>query len=458
MEQQPGNSHSALVRMLPAAFRRRVEHRPGLIRILDNIGWLFFDKILRMGVGLLVGVWVARYLGPEQFGQLNYAIAFVGLFVAIAELGLGGIVVRDLVRHPDSADSVLGTAFVMQFLGGLLCVILINSAMVFIRPDDKLMQLMVAILSLSLIIKSVDIVKYWFESQVQSKYIVWVENGIFVFSSLIKIFLILSTASLLAFVYMSFIEGFLIALGIIIFFVIKKGGVNHWQPSYIRTKLLLKDSWPLILSGVAVSIYLRIDQIMISELVGDAENGTYSVAVRFSEIFYFFPMTIAASTFPAIIDAKKRTQAEYEGRLQSLYDIMVSIALIISVSIYIVAPYLVVGLFGDQYSGAIEILRVHIWASIFVFLGVACGSYTRTENIATYSMIQTLIGMGVNIALNFMLIPLWGGLGAAWATLISYGVATFSVILFKRTRQNGRQMVRSLNIVRLINKLRMIHV
>ena len=86
--------------IVPAFLRRRIAHRPNLVKILDNIGWLFFDKVLRMGVGLLVGVWVARYLGPEKYGLFNFAAAFVGMFIAVSGLGLQSIVVRDIVRDP----------------------------------------------------------------------------------------------------------------------------------------------------------------------------------------------------------------------------------------------------------------------------------------------------------------------------------------------------------------------
>ncbi|NCC25319.1 MAG: flippase, partial [Deltaproteobacteria bacterium] len=163
----------------PPFIRRRIEHRPNLVKIVDNIGWLFFDKILRMGVGLFVGVWVARYLGPDQFGLLNFALAFTGLFGAIAALGLQGIVVRDIVRDPESAPVTLGTAAILQLVGGLVAYLLVLVIIAYLRPDDALSRSIVAILGSMLLLKASEIAVFWFESQVQSKYTVWVQNGAF---------------------------------------------------------------------------------------------------------------------------------------------------------------------------------------------------------------------------------------------------------------------------------------
>ncbi|MDO9241674.1 MAG: oligosaccharide flippase family protein, partial [Methylicorpusculum sp.] len=165
--------------IIPAFVRSRIAHRPNLLKIVDNIGWLFFDKILRMGVGLLVGVWVARYLGPEQFGMLNFATAFTSMFAAIAALGLPSIVVRDIVRDPDTKASTLGAAAMLQLIGGFIAYGLCMVAIFILRPEDALTKTLVAILGAVMLFKALDIAVYWFESQVQSKYTVWVQNGVF---------------------------------------------------------------------------------------------------------------------------------------------------------------------------------------------------------------------------------------------------------------------------------------
>jgi O-antigen/teichoic acid export membrane protein len=266
------SSRSNFLIPIPNFLYRHIARRPNLVRIVDNIGWLFFDKALRMGMGLLVGVWIARYLGPEQFGQLNYAIAFVALFGAVATLGLNGVVVRDLVKEPDEGGTTLGTALVLQLVGALLAVAMIVSAVFLLRPDDTRTQAMVVILWIGLMFQSSSVIKYWFESQVQSKNVVWVENGVFLLLSVIKVGLILKQASLMAFVWVVLAEARLVAVGLIGIYLIRVKAFRTWSVNLDLAKKLLSDSWPLILSSLAIMIYMRIDQLMLGEMVGNRSS------------------------------------------------------------------------------------------------------------------------------------------------------------------------------------------
>lgn len=276
--------------LVPAFVRRRLVHRPNLVKILDNIGWLFLDKVLRMGVGLLVGVWIARYLGPEQFGLLNFALAFTGLFAAISGMGLQGIVMRDIVRDPEGAPLTLGTAAVLMLIGGFVSYLLILAAIAYLRPDDPLARSIVAILGAIQLFKASEIAVYWFESQVQSKYTVWVQNGVFLVFAAVKVGLILSQAPLTAFVWATLAEAAVVA--VILLMVLGRRGpsFNALRASAGRTKILIKDAWPLMLSGMAIAIYMKIDQIMLGQMVGEEAVGVYSAAVRISEVWYFIPM------------------------------------------------------------------------------------------------------------------------------------------------------------------------
>ncbi len=428
-------SQSALVRMLPGPLRRRVERRPGLVKILDNIGWLFFDKIVRMGVGLLVGVWIARYLGPDQFGQLNYATAFVGLFAAIAGLGLNGIVVRDIVRDPESANSTLGTAFVLQVMGGLLAVILVIGAVIWLRPDDRLIQMMVAILGFSLVFKSSDIVKYWFESQVRSRYTVLVENGTLLTMAIFRVGLILSNAPLIVFAWAFLLEAALVFIGMFIIYNLRGGQFVHWQLRIERAKQLVEDGWPLLFAGISVSVYMRIDQIMLGELLGSYSVGQFAAATRISEAWYFIPMAIVASTFPSIIAAKQCNENNYKRIIQALYDYLFMISLSISLIFNYLSDSIILFLYGEEFLAAGEILKIHIWTGIFVSMGVASSSWYLSEGLQKLAFYRTLAGAIVNICANLVLIPLHGAEGSAIATLISQAAAAYLFdLLHPRTR------------------------
>lgn len=440
--------------LIPLFIRRRIEHRPNLLKIVDNIGWLFFDKILRMGVGLLIGVWLARYLGPEQFGLYSFATAFVGLFGAIAGLGLQGIVVRDIVRDPACREETLGTAAVLQFFGGVVAYGLILVSIFWLRPDDVLARMLVVILGSTMLFKASDVAVYWFESQVQSKYIVWVQNcSVLVFVA-IKVVLILNEASLIAFAWSAATEALVIALLMMTMLGQRGPKFQQLRISMVRTKALLTDSWPLLLSGIAIMIYVKIDLIMLGQLMDDEAVGVYTAAARISEVWYFIPMMIVASVFPAILDSKKRSDTEYYHRLQQLYDLMVMLSVGIALPMSFLSGPITMRLFGEAYSQSGAVLSIHIWASVFVFLGVAGGKWYLVENLQVLAFQKAVLGSLSNIILNLLLVPPFGVLGSAWATVISYALADLVFdSLYKKTRINFQMKIDSLNLLKKIKVL-----
>lgn len=408
------------------------------------MGWLFLDRLLRMGVGLIVGVWVARYLGPEQFGLLSFAIAFAGLFGAMATMGLHEVVVRDLIRDSATQDQTLGAAAILQAAGGLLAYGLMLAVIFWMRPEDSLAKLLVAIIGAATLFKISDVAVYWFEAHVQSKYAVWTQNGAFLAFAAVKMALILSNASLPAFALATTAEALVAALGLVLVLRLRGVDVHLLRARFERIPRLLADSWPLLLSAVMVTIYMRIDQIMLGQMVDDKAVGIYSAAVRISEIWYFVPLAIVASVFPAILEAKKHGESLYRDRLQRLYCIMVWLSIVVAVSMTFLSKFIVTLLFGAPYADAASILAIHLWAAPFVFLGVASGKWFVIENRQLLSLQRTALGVASNIALNSIFIPKWGGVGAAWATVISYGIAAmFADLLQRETRGMFWMKVRS---------------
>lgn len=438
----------------PAFIRRRIAHRPNLLKIVDNIGWLFFDKILRMGVGLLVGVWVARYLGPEQFGLFSFSTAFVGLFGAVAGLGLQGIVVRDIVRDVACKEETLGTSAVLQFIGGLLAYCLLLGTIFWLRPDDTLAKVLVAILGSTMLFRASEVAVYWFESQVQSKYIVWTQNSVFLVAAVIKVVLILTHAPLVAFAWAFVFEALVVALLISVMLSLRGPKLRHLRVNWIRAKSLLQHSWPLMLSGIAIMIYMKIDQIMLGQMVGDEAVGIYSAAVRISEVWYFIPMMIIASLFPTIIAAKKSSEDLYYQSLQRLYDLMVVLAVLVALPMTFLSSLVVTLLFGDAFIDAGAVLAIHVWGAIFVFLGVASGQWFIAENLQILSLQRTLLGAVVNVVLNFFLIPLLGSIGAALATVISQAMAAFLFDLVQPvTRKMFNMKIKSMSPAHLFKSI-----
>ncbi len=395
------------------------------MRYFKNTSWLFAEKILRMAVGLFVGVWVARYLGPEQYGILSYAAAFVGLFIAIAKLGLDSIVVRELVNNENGAYDILGTAFWLRFFGALVLLFMLFIAVHFTSNDLNTNKI-IFILAGATIFQSFNVVDLFFQSRVMSRYAVFANVIALFISSLIKIALILIEAPLIAFAWAALFDSFILGCGYIYFFL-KYSNLHIKKFSFKKSTAfnLLYDSWPLIISGLVVALYMKIDQVMIKEMLGSEAVGQYAAAVRLSEAWYFIPMAICASLFPAIINAKKVSEELYYERLQKLYNLMVWIAAAIALPMTFLSDWIVKLLYGGQYNEAGGVLMIHIWAGIFVFLGVASGRWFVSENLQKYTFYRTVSGAIINIVLNLSLIPKYGVQGAAVATLISQGMATY---------------------------------
>lgn len=429
------NKQAFWLRYLPQGLRAKIEHRPNLQEILTNTGWLFFDKILRMGMGLLVGVWVARYLGPEQFGLFNYAMAVVALFTAIATLGLNNIVVRDLIKHPYYADTTLGTAFLLQLIGGILATVAAVIAMSFMRPDDTAIQTMVAVVGSAMVFKASDVIRYWFEARIQSKYTVWVENASFIIFSAVKVGFILAALPLLAFVWLVLAEAGLVAALLLLIYTQQGNHLTRWRYHFSHAKTMLQDSWPLILSGLAAMLYMRIDQIMLGQILDDEAVGIYSAAVRISEVWYFIPMAIIPSIFPAIMAAKNYDSELYYNKFKNLFNIMTILALSLAIPITFTAEWITTILYGPKFTESAKILVIHIWGSLFVFSGLASSRWFIIENLQKYTLYRTIAGCTISLFLNYILIPHHGATGAAWASVISQALAS---VLFNAINKKTR--------------------
>jgi polysaccharide transporter, PST family len=417
----------------------------GLAAIIKNTSWLFGDRILRMGVALIIGVWVARYLGVQQYGLFNYAIAFAGLFNPLANLGLDSLVVRDLVRQPQDREQILGTVFWLKFLGGNCALLLTVVCVYFFHQNQDQTILLVAILATGGILQSFDTIDIWYQSQLKSKYTVVVKNIAFIITALSKIALISIKAPLIAFVVISVVEIGLGSLGLYLIYTFKTKLNFLWHWNFLIAKNILKESWPLIFSGFAILIYMKIDQIMLGAMLNSNAVGIYAAATRISEMFYFIPMMISSSASPAIFAAKKISEELYYQRLNKLIRFMILIAVIISILMTFSSEIIVNLLFGNSYIDAVPILSIHIWASVFVFMGVAISSWFISEGFTQLSMYRTVVGAVTNILLNLWLIPKYAGLGAAIATLVSYACSDFfSNAVYPKSRKIFKVQVQSL--------------
>jgi len=406
----------------------------GFRRYAANTTWVIAEQMLRMLAALLVGIWVARYLGPAQFGLFSYAVAFASLFDSIAKLGLDSIVVRNLVGPPEQRDAYMGTAFWLKLVGALLMLGAIGIAMQF-TSSDTTTKLYIFIIASGSLFQALEVVDFYFQSKVLSKFVSICKLTQLVISSLLKIYLILVQAELFWFVLVSLIDQ--ATLAITLYWAYRSQNIGSSLACFdggIAKKLLL-DSWPLVLSGLVVMIYMRIDQIMIKEMLGEKEVGIYSAAIRLSEVWYFVPVLITNSLFPSLINAKKINGDLYLSRLRKLLTFLIWTSILVAALTTLLSQWIVASLYGNAYQEAGQILMIHTWGGVFVAIGVASGVWFVIENIQRYAFYRTGAGALLNILLNFALIPTYGISGAAIATVISQSMAAlFFDLLTTKTR------------------------
>jgi O-antigen/teichoic acid export membrane protein len=430
---------------LPSFLQQKLEGRHVLQRAVGNTGWLFADQIVRMVVGLFVGVWVARYLGPERYGLLSYSVAFVMLFSALASLGLNDIAVRNLVRTPALKNEIIGTAFLLRIMSGLTVFGLTMGGIFIIRPADTLTHWLVGIIAAGSVFQAFDAINFWFQSQVSSKYTVFATNFAFLMVSAVKIVLILRNAPLVAFAWAALAEIAIGSTGLVIAYRVTGHRLKDWHASLTMAGTLLKDSWPLIFSGIVSMIYLRIDQVMLGQMKGSGEVGIYSAAVRLAEVWYFIPMAIYSSVLPGIVEAKFISEDLFYSHLQKLYNLMAMIAYLIAIPVTFLAGWVVVILFGTSYAKAGPMLAVLIWAGLFVNLGVARSAFLNTMNWTRVHFITVFLGSIVNVGLNLLLIPVYGGMGAVIASCAAYWFAAHGAcFVYKPLHKTGWMLTRAM--------------
>lgn len=422
-----------------------LKNHQGFMKYFKNTSWLFGEKILRMVIGLFVGIWVARYLGPEQFGLFSYAISFVGLFSVIATFGLDGIVVRELVKDDSKSNELIGTAFWLKVMGAILVLTILVFTVGFTSNDTDT-NVLVFIIASATIFQSFNVVDMYFQAKVLSKFVVYANVISFLISSIIKIVLILNEAPLIYFAWVVLFDSFILALGFIYFFL--KNSSTSIRSLVFKKSVataLLKDSWPLILSGGVLMIQARIDQIMIKEMIGAIEVGYYSVALRLIEVFAFFPIMLNSSLYPSIQNAKSTNAYLYQSRLLNFYRLNLLLFLVIATPIFFFSESIIILLFGVEYQSAGALLALMASRLFFTNMGVARSSFIMTENLMKFALLTMVLGTIVNIGLNYLWIPEYASKGAIFATIVSFTVTIFLVdIFYSKTRQNVLLQIKSI--------------
>ncbi len=383
-----------------------------------------------MALGLAVGVWVARYLGPADFGRLSFALSLVLLFEPLRSLGLNGIAMRDLVRRPEAGGGILGAAWLLKLAGGLAVLIVAPAIAFGLRPLDQGVLLMVLVIALAGVVRSADAMELAFQAALRAKLMVLPQIAANLAQSLLRVGLILAGAGAVWFSGAVLFEAVVLALALFAAHRISGLVRGGWRARGDTVRDLLRQSWPLMFAGAFTTIFLHIDRIMLGQLVGDEAVGVYSVAVTLSMLPGFLALALVHSAYPTLVEAEKRARAGYWTRLRKLGRGLVALGLSISAVTIVAAEWMIDLLYGDAYQASASILRVHVVSVVFLNLGYLRNAWAMVEGRTRVPLIANLSGAIANVALNFLLIPLYGPVGAAYATVAACFIAGLLAHLF----------------------------
>lgn len=446
-----------LLRLLPEPFASQLAGKDNITRIAANSFWLISDKILRMLVTLFVTGWLARYLSLNDFGKLNNAIAYALLFGSFATLGLDSIVIRDIVKYPDQKDRLLGTSFYLKLVAGFFTYILCVIAVVILRPsaDETISRHLVYIISAGTFFQSFDVIDYYFQSRIQSKYTVLAKNAAFILINAIKIVMIIMHAPLIWFGWAWLFEMIFNAVGLVIVFRNKGHTVRRWSYDAATAKMILRQSSAIYVAYIASFTYMKVDQIMIAKMLNDTQAGLFAASAKVYDLCFFIVIVLAPSFYPSLIHIYESDRRLFYKRYAQVTDLFTILGYAVLIFILLFGDWIIRILYGAQFEPSSLVLKIQIFGMLFMFNGGLRSSYLAITNKQYLLMYTSILTAFLNIALNFVLIPMKGITGSALATAISNASAMlFFSLLFDGTRNIFWIQIKSLTFQNVIKHLR----
>lgn len=399
-------------------------------RIIKNTLHLIGERGISLALSLFVGIYVVRYLGPDKYGLFSYVMSFAGILLPFASLGYATITIKELVRKPALHAEIMGTALGLNILGSALVITILNALAFTLLAQPT--AFLVFLSSLPLLFRPLTVIDAYFQSIVYSRFSVIARTGSQFLLAGLKLLGIFFTLGLSWFIGLP-IAGSLLTVCILIYFYRREYGskaINLWKFDRQIAKSIAIAALPLVLTNAFNVINLKVDKIIIKELLGDTPTGLYSAAALLSETWYFLPGALLGSLFPRLVQHNKENPEKYYQALESLCSLFFYIALIVAVIIFFTADFFMPLLMGEEYAPSASTLKIHIWAGIFVFLGRPVTKAMIIEGLTrTYLSIRILAAV-LNVAANYYLIPRYGIDGAAIATLFSYLFAHVVGLLF----------------------------
>ena len=387
--------------------------------VATNVAWALTGKIVNMGGTLLVGILVARYLGPEKFGLMNYVISYVSIFTILSTFGLDNIEIRELSKKPERKNYILGTCLCIRLICACLALLLIILSLI-IHKADKFTSTMILLYSITLFSSCFNLVRNYFTSIVKNEYVVKAEISRTLIGAILKIGLLWLKAPLEYFIIATIFDTILVASGYCFSYYKIIGKIRNWKFDKTLVPFLLRESFPLMLSGAAVIIYQRIDQVMIKNMIDDESVGYFATAGKFLELILFLPGILTQTVTPLLVKIRERGDfAEYEIKKRQFVSIVVWISIMLAIIVSFIAYPLIYFTFGIDYISAVPVLQIMAWKTVGMALSSSGGQIIIMEGIQKWAVIRNVIGCIICIGLNLMVIPQYGIVGSAWVTIIT---------------------------------------
>lgn len=413
-------------------------------KALRNILWALGGKMVSLLSVLVVAIIVARYLGQEQYGIMNYVISFVAIFQVFADFGLDLIQVREESKDPSRRDVIIGTVFGLKVILALITLVAITCT-TFLFETDSHIRTYILLYSFSILLNTTWVSRNHFTSIVWNEYIVKTEITRTLLGVLIKVVLVLLQLPLIWFIASLLVDSFLLATGYTLSYIKKIDSVRRWRFDSSLARYLLGQSFPLLLSGTAIIVYNRIDQLMIANMIDQSHLGIYSVAVRFAELLIFVPTIISQTIAPLLVEARQQDPQLYDAQSRVFMNVTVALCIALAVVTSLLAFPIVHLTFGRAYIGAVSVLAVLAFRVIGDALSQTSGQLILIEGIQQYAPIRNVIGCVVCVVLNWLLIPQAGIHGAAYSAIITIFISgTLSDFLIPGYRHIFRKQLTAL--------------
>lgn len=422
-------------------------------RVLKNASWIIACRIAQSLINLIIGMITARYLGPSNYGVISYVASVVAFALPIMQLGLNQTLVKEFVQNPEQEGTVLGTALVINILSSLLSMAGSIAFVAFVNAGEKETLLVCILYSLTLLFQATEMTRYWYQSKLLSKYPSIASLCAYIVVALYKIYLLVTQKSILWFAMSNVLDYFLIS--IILMVIYFKLGEQRLSLDWRVGREMLSRSKYYIIPSLMVMIFQHTDRIMIKLMMDEAETGFYSAAITCIGISGFVFSAVIDSMRPVVLEAKKKNQANYEMRVIQLYSVITGLSLAQSIGMTLLAKPIIHILYGEEYAPAATILAVAVWFVTFSYYGSVRNVWILAEGKQKYLTGINMIGAAANIVLNFALIPRWGGVGAAIASVITQFFTNVVIgFVLKPIRRNNYLMLKSLNPKVLIDMIR----